>query len=249
MSMSDLTVSKRRDGVTILTLHRPDKRNALNAPLVSQLHDAFDEAVADQVRLLVFVGEGKSFCSGFDLSTLGHESEGDLLLRFVRIETLLFKVFSAPFVTLAIGKGVTLGAGADLFAACDRRVALDDLRIGFPGAGFGLILGTARLIARVGSDAARALVRSGDIIDAETALRIGLVTDRIDADATDQRIEAERVAASRLDRETVRALHRVALSDGSQELAALVRSAARPGLKDRIRAYMAASQGGKARQV
>ena len=247
--MADLTVSKRPDGVTILTLHRPDKRNALNASLVSQLSEAVDAAVADQVRLLVLAGEGKSFCSGFDLSTIDQDSEGDLLLRFVQIETLLFKVFTAPFVTLAIGKGATLGAGADLFAACDRRIALGDLRIGFPGAGFGLILGTARLIARVGSDAARTLVRSGDIIDAETALRIGLVTDRIAADAIDQRIEAERVVASRLDRETVRALHRVSLSDGSQELAALVRSAARPGLKERIRAYMAASRAGQARRV
>lgn len=240
--MAELTVSKRSDGVTIVALNRPEKRNALSATLVSELLAAFDEAIADQVRLLVFVGEGKSFCSGFDLSSLEQESEGDLLLRFVQIETLLFKIFSAPFVTLAVGKGTTLGAGADLFAACDRRVALDDLRIGFPGAGFGLVLGTARLVARIGSDAARHLVRSGETVDADTALRIGLATDRIEADALDRLIERENVAAGRLDRETVRAIHCVSMSDGTQELAALVRSAARPGLKDRIRAYMTATR-------
>lgn len=240
--MAELTVSKRSDGVTIVALNRPEKRNALSATLVSQLLAAFDEAIADQVRLLVFVGEGKSFCSGFDLSSLEQESEGDLLLRFVQIETLLFKIFSAPFVTLAVGKGTTLGAGADLFAACDRRVALDDLRIGFPGAGFGLVLGTARLVARIGSDAARHLVRSGETVDADTALRIGLATDRVEADALDRLIERENVAAGRLDRETVRAIHCVSMSDGTQELAALVCSAARPGLKDRIRAYMAATR-------
>lgn len=240
--MAELTVSKRSDGVTFVALNRPEKRNALSATLVSQLLAAFDEAIADQVRLLVFVGEGKSFCSGFDLSSLEQESEGDLLLRFVQIETLLFKIFSAPFVTLAVGKGTTLGAGADLFAACDRRVALDDLRIGFPGAGFGLVLGTARLVARIGSDAARHLVRSGETVDADTALRIGLATDRVEADALDRLIERENVAAGRLDRETVRAIHCVSMSDGTQELAALVRSAARPGLKDRIRAYMTATR-------
>lgn len=240
--MAELTVSKRSDGVTFVALNRPEKRNALSATLVSQLLAAFDEAIADQVRLLVFVGEGKSFCSGFDLSLLEQESEGDLLLRFVQIETLLFKIFSAPFVTLAVGKGTTLGAGADLFAACDRRVALDDLRIGFPGAGFGLVLGTARLVARIGSDAARHLVRSGETVDADTALRIGLATDRVEADALDRLIERENVAAGRLDRETVRAIHCVSMSDGTQELAALVRSAARPGLKDRIRAYMTATR-------
>lgn len=240
--MAELTVSKRSGGVTIVTLNRPDKRNALNAALVSQLIAAFDEAVSDQVRLLVFAGEGKSLCSGFDLSSLDEESEGDLLLRFVQIETLLFKIFSAPFVTLAIGKGTTLGAGADLFAACDRRIALSDFRIGFPGAGFGLVLGTARLIDRVGGDAARHLVRSGDIVDAEAALRMGLATDRVEAEALEQLIERDMVAASRLDRETVQAIHRVSMSDGSQELAALVRSAARPGLKTRIRAYMAAAR-------
>lgn len=240
--MAELTVSKRSDGVTFVALNRPEKRNALSATLVSQLLAAFDEAIADQVRLLVFVGEGKSFCSGFDLSLLEQESEGDLLLRFVQIETLLFKIFSAPFVTLAVGKGTTLGAGADLFAACDRRVALDDLRIGFPGAGFGLVLGTARLIVRIGSDAARHLVRSGETVDADTALRIGLATDRVEADALDRLIERENVAAGRLDRETVRAIHCVSMSDGTQELAALVRSAARPGLKDRIRAYMTATR-------
>jgi enoyl-CoA hydratase/carnithine racemase len=240
--MTELIVARQSDGVTVLTLNRPEKRNALSAALVAQLSAAFDEAVADRVRLLAFVGDGNSFCSGFDLSSLDRESEGDLLLRFVQIETLLFKVFSAPFVTLAVGKGSTLGAGADLFAACDRRVVLDDLRIGFPGAGFGLVLGTARLMERVGSGVARQLIRSGDIIGAEAALRIGLATDRIDADALDRQIEREIAAASRLDRETVRAVHGVSMSDGSRELAALVRSAARPGLKDRIRAYMAATR-------
>ncbi|MFX8308781.1 enoyl-CoA hydratase-related protein, partial [Acinetobacter baumannii] len=93
-------------------------------------------------------------------------SEGDLLLRFVRIEALLQRVHGAGVATLAVATGRTWGAGADLFAACDRRLAFADASFAFPGSGFGLVLGTARLAGRIGDAAARRLLLDGSVIDA-----------------------------------------------------------------------------------
>ena len=81
-------------------------------------------------------------------------------------------------MTIAIAHGRTLGAGADLFVACDRRIALTGSSFSFPGPGFGLVLGTARLAQRIGRDAARALLVAGRSIDADEALARELATER-----------------------------------------------------------------------
>ena len=78
--------------------------------------------------------------------------------------------------TVAVASGRTLGAGADLFAACDRRIALTGASFAFPGPGFGLVLGTGRLAALLGRDAARHVLLSGAELPAEAALEAGLAT-------------------------------------------------------------------------
>ena len=83
------------NGVTTCTLNRPDKLNALNADMVEGLLQAIHEATAKDSQLVVFKGAGRAFCAGFDLSDLADISDADLLLRFVRIETLP-KLFIPP---------------------------------------------------------------------------------------------------------------------------------------------------------
>ena len=136
--MSPLLV--QRDGpLTRLSLNRPDKANALDAGLVEALLTAVTAAATDGTRLLVLdtVTKAKNFSAGFDFG--GHEaqSEGDLLLRFVRIEQLLQAVYHAPFATLAIAHGRNFGAGADLFLAAAVRVAAPDASFRMPGLRFG----------------------------------------------------------------------------------------------------------------
>ena len=86
--MSEL-LTERAGATLTLTLNRPDKMNALSASLVDALQAAVDEAARGEVRLLVLRGSGRNFSAGFDFGGVEAQSEGDLLLRFVRIEQLL----------------------------------------------------------------------------------------------------------------------------------------------------------------
>ena len=238
-------------GVACLTLSRSNRGNALSAELIDALLLAMEQACADpSVHTLAFLGDGKHFCTGFDLSDLATQTEGDLLLRFVRVEALLDAVWRAPVRTVALASGRTWGAGADLFAACDLRLLTEDATFRFPGAGFGLVLGTRRLAERVGADHARAWVSDGRTIDAPTALARGLahtLTDPLPLapEAREAAVLERCGVAPAVDRVTLAALRMAGRSGGGPggdaladtDLAALVRSAARPGLKDRIIAY------------
>ena len=134
----------------------------LSMDMVEAALAAVQTACGDGTRLLVIAGAGKNFCTGLNLTDLDTDSDGDLLLRLVRIETLLDAVWRAPCVTMGIGRGRAMGAGADLFTACDRRVAIEGSSYTFPGAAFGVALGTRRLMERIGADLARDMVRSGN---------------------------------------------------------------------------------------
>jgi enoyl-CoA hydratase/carnithine racemase len=226
------------DFAALLTLASPEVGNALGPAMVAALENEFAAALADSARLVVLQGEGKHFCTGFDLSGLDGQSDGDLLLRFVRVELLLQAVDRSPVPTMAVARGRTFGAGADLFVACDRRYCLADARFAFPGPGFGLVLGNRRLAGRIGRDAARDILQSGRIVGAQEAVSLGLATAIVGEDEIAGRIEAEISAASRLRPETVGALRAETSTPAPEvELAALVVSASRPGLKDRIAAY------------
>ena len=97
-------------GILSLTLNRPVSANALSPELVEFLIETIQRARG--VRLCVIRGEGRHFCAGFDLSDLDSLGDGDLLWRFLRIETLLQTVYHAPFVTLALAQGQVDPAGA-----------------------------------------------------------------------------------------------------------------------------------------
>ena len=157
------------NGVTSCTLNRPEKLNALNADMVEGLLQAMKEAVAKDSQLVVFRGAGRAFCAGFDLSDLADMSDADLLFRFVRIETLLQAIYTARMPTLALVHGRCFGAGADIVASCSQRIASADSSFRMPGLQFGIVLGTRRLAALIGGDAARDILQNSRIFDAETA--------------------------------------------------------------------------------
>ena len=225
--------SEHQAGVTTLTLQRPERGNALGPELVEGLIHTVEAAIADPaVHTLVLRGDGRHFCTGLDLTDLATLSDGDLLLRLVRIETLLALLWHAPIRTVALAHGRTWGAGADLFAVCEQRLVHPDTTLRFPGVQFGIVLGTRRLAERIGVDAARALVLEGGELDAPQALALGLATQLGDM--------AAELAAPLPDAATARAIRSATRADcRDADLAALVRSAARPGLQSRITAYRA----------
>lgn len=224
-----------------LTLNRPQQGNACSAELVAGVDDALAQAAVERPQALVLRGEGRHFCTGFDLSKLEEETDDSLLARFVRIELMLQRLARAPFLTVAVAQGRTMGAGADLFAACGVRIADAEATFAFPGArGFGLVLGTRRLAARVGDETALAWVESGRSIGAEEAARAGLVSTLARDPADVDRLVASQVHADAWLQGALRAaVDPRAADDDARDLDLLVRSAARPGLQQRIASYVA----------
>ena len=141
-----------------ITLNRPEKLNAFNVELVDELMAAVSEAIASGARMLVIQAEGKGFSGGFDLRDIEQSSDGDLLLRLIRVERLLQAVHYAPIATLAFVHGPCYGAAAELVASCQWRIASSDASFRMPGPRFGVVLGSRRLTELVGEDAFRRLV-------------------------------------------------------------------------------------------
>jgi len=223
---------RREAGTVTLELARPERGNALGEDLVEALLEQVRLANADDtVHTLVLRGQGRHFCTGLDLSDLEASTDAQWLHRLVRIETLLATIWTAPKRTVAVAHGRAWGAGADLFAACEVRIARPGATFRFPGARFGIVLGTRRLAARIGEVRARRLVTEGGELDSAQAREWGL------ADATDEAALPD-PAVGFATAAAIRAATRVGEGAARDfDLAALVRSAAEPGLRERVAAY------------
>lgn len=226
----------QQDGLLELTLNRPDSANALNSELTEALLESITQS--KEVWLCVLRGAGRHFCAGFDLSDLEDVTDGDLLWRFLRIETLLQAVHHAPFPVVAFGHGQLVGAGADLFAACWRRVAAVDARFRMPGWNFELALGTRRLRRLIGQDAARDLLIDSKVLSAEESLSCGLATDVAPRQEWPALVQELQQRARGLSPTAMKHMLDLTAEDSrNDDLAAIVKTAGRPGLKDRIIAY------------
>ncbi len=229
---------ERRGTTLALTLNRPEKMNALSASLVEALLAQVSAAYSDGTRLLVMRGAGSNFSAGFDMGGFEKQSEGDLVLRFIRIEQLLQAVRHAPFDTLALASGKNFGAGVDLVCACARRVATSDATFRMPGLRFGLVLGTRLFAQRVGAERAREVLQVSQTFSAADALEWGFLRMVTEAEFPGVVEEAEAAAAA-LSPQAAERLYRVTAPDTRDaDLAELVRSASEPGLKMRIAAYL-----------
>jgi enoyl-CoA hydratase len=131
-----------RDAVTVVSLNRPDKANALSGEMADGIHKAILDATAASARAVVLRGEGRHFCAGFDFGDFDSLTDGDLALRFLQVEEMLQAVFHAPMPVLALVQGRAVGAGSDLAAAAMRVVAAPGARFQMPGPRFGVVLGT-----------------------------------------------------------------------------------------------------------
>jgi enoyl-CoA hydratase/carnithine racemase len=231
------------EGTWTFTLDRPEKMNALSSALVEALIAGVQAAHEGGARLLVFRGAGRNFSAGFDFGGLEEASHGDLLLRFVRVETLLHLIATSPAATLALAHGRNFGAGVDLIAACRRRVATADATFRMPGLKFGLVLGTRRFASLVGREAARDILETARQFPAQEASAIGFLTATAAVDQWPALIEAAARDAAALPDASRAALYAATWDENADgDLAALVRSAAAPGLKARIRAYVEAGR-------
>jgi len=175
------TVRYEVDGpVAILTLSRPEKLNAINARMVSELGQVLDlaESAAD-VRAIVLRGEGKAFSAGFDLQ-MGEDDSGDEL-GFVRAELrkdfeIIMRFWDSPKTTIAAVHTYCLGSAMEMAVACDITVAGEGCRFGAPEVRFGSGIVSLILPWVIGAKQAKELLLTGDdAVSAERALALGLV--------------------------------------------------------------------------
>ncbi len=185
-----------RDGAVLrITLAKPERRNAFDAALIAELHDAFSD-VGD-ARVVVLAGDGPSFCAGADVewqrASIGlsfDENVADAL----RLHRMLATVDSCPAPLVARVQGYALGGGSGLVACADVVVASLDATFGFTEVRLGIIPAVISpfVFAKIGARAARRLFLTGERFNAETALRIGLIHELADdLDAAVERVVGE----------------------------------------------------------
>jgi enoyl-CoA hydratase len=174
-----ITVEKR-GRVAVLTINRPDKLNALNKQVHAEGVAALDELRRDAaVRVVVITGSGpKSFIAGADISEFAGQTpvtQRDLFNE----KTFFNSIDTFPKPVIAMINGFCLGGGNELALACDIRIASENARFAQPEINLGIMCGgggTQRLTRLIGEGRAMEMILTGDMIDAPTALKFGLVT-------------------------------------------------------------------------
>ncbi len=168
-----------RGGVRIVTLNRPDKRNAIDIPVRLELANEIESAATDDsIRAIVLTGAGSAFCSGGDITSMERMSPDRAMERTQLAQRVIRAIWNAAKPVVAAVEGSAYGAGVALAAACDRVVAASDARFAttFTNVGLAGDMGTfASLPARVGIARARQMLMMPTPIDAPTALEMGLV--------------------------------------------------------------------------
>ncbi len=198
MSSGVLRVT-RSGGIARVTLNRPEVRNAFNAELIGMLHAtfaAFSDEPADQLRVVVLAGEGRSFCAGADIAWMRASldlSVGDNEADAARMADMFAAIDACPVPVVARVQGAALGGGMGLCSVADIVLATSDSVFGFTETKLGILPAVIApfVLAKIGESAARALFPGGERFDAQRAVRIGLVHEVMtDAAAIDARLEA-----------------------------------------------------------
>lgn len=213
------------DRVATLTIDRPEKRNALNSQVRRDMILALAALEPDaDIRVVVITGSGeRAFVAGADVSEFADRTP--IQQRAAMEGRTVFEVVASyPKPTIAAINGFALGGGCELALACDLRIAARSARLGQPEVNLGILPGgggTQRLPRLVGLGRAMRLILTGELIDAETAERIGLVDEVVDDDALHERtrelattIAARSPVALKLIKDAIRAAAEMPLSAG-----------------------------------
>ncbi|MFN8034821.1 MAG: enoyl-CoA hydratase/isomerase family protein [Acidimicrobiia bacterium] len=167
-------------GVAVVTIDRPDVRNAIGSATIDELNAALDHVEASDAAVLVLRGGGdRAFVSGGDLKELGAiRTHEDAVRMASRARRMLDRVAAFPVPVVAALNGHALGGGAEVAIAADIRIAADDVKIGFNQVTLGIMPawgGAERLAQTVGRGRSLLAIATGEVYDAVTAQRLGLV--------------------------------------------------------------------------
>ena len=169
-----------QDGMLTITINRPDKLNALNKTVFDELDIVMDTVYKDSIiKSVIITGAGsKAFVAGADITEFNDLNKEQSMNLAKRGQDVFFKIENCPKPVVAAVNGFALGGGCELSMACHFRVASDNAKFGQPEVNLGLIPGyggTQRLTQLIGKGRAIELLISGNLIDANTALKYGLV--------------------------------------------------------------------------
>lgn len=178
-----LKLDEPATGVALLTISNPEKRGALDRPLLEALVAALDRLDA---RCVVLTGEGRAFCAGYDIEELMREGYDDGAEAAHPFPAALAALEAYPFPVLAALNGYAIGGGLELAMACDLRIAADTIQLGMPPVKLGVVYGhpgLTRFVSAIGAARTRELFLTGRRIDAATAERWSLVNEVVEAES------------------------------------------------------------------
>jgi methylglutaconyl-CoA hydratase len=174
--MPVVLIEKQTPQITVLTLNRPERRNALTIELLTGLTAEIEAASADeQQRLLILRGAGAAFCTGLDLKEAADPKKAHATAEMVA--KTLITLSQTRLITIAAVHGAAVAGGAGIMSACDFVVAAERTKIGYPEVRRGLVAGLVMTFLRrqVGERNMRELLFGSELINAQRALEIGLV--------------------------------------------------------------------------
>src|SRR5437879_11462046 len=174
--MPVVLIEKQSPQITVITLNRPERRNALTVELLTELCAAIKVASDEpQKRVAILCGAGAAFCTGLDLKEAADQTKAHATAEMVA--NTLIAISQTHLVTIAAVHGAAVAGGAGIMSACDFVVAAERTKIGYPEVRRGLVAGLVMTFLRrqVGERNMRELVLGGELIDAERACAIGLV--------------------------------------------------------------------------
>jgi enoyl-CoA hydratase/carnithine racemase len=194
-----ILTSERDGNLAVITLNRPERRNALSLELMQELIRALDAIGKDrELRVVILAAAGKVFSSGHDLSEMVGRNVNEYREIFDVCAHLMEKIQSIPQPVIAQVQGIATAAGCQLVAACDLAVASEEARFATPGVKIGLFCTTpmVALSRAVGRKRALEMLLTGEMVDAKTAAEWGLVNRVVPAAelAAQTRKLAERIA-------------------------------------------------------
>lgn len=177
------------EGVAVVTLNRPERRNAFDELMIAQLAETFETLKgADHVRIVFVRGAGEIFCAGADIDWMrrgGERTVADNEDDALALARMLRHLHDLPQLTVAVAHGAAMGGGAGLLAACDVAIAVKATKLRFSEVRLGLTPATIApfVIEAIGPRHAKALFASGEGFDAAYAEKIGLVQYVVDSEA------------------------------------------------------------------
>ena len=174
-----LLTEQTDEGILTVTLHRPERRNAMTPEMREELIDVFESA-RDSVEIMILTGSGAAFCAGLDLAALeamAASSPAEQEVDAQRIAHLFRTLYTFPAPTIAAVNGPAIARGTGLATLCDFTLAAPEAKFGYTEVRIGFIpaIVSAFLAVQIGEKYAKAVLLSGRIFDAERAHALGLV--------------------------------------------------------------------------